>query len=132
MGIKKKKTMVDIKFFYIISSRWFPMHHEISALNRVFHDDIKSRNDLGGAREIRRVIVPKKIILIFFHYRLLKRMILNKMNEPPSRHHVWIAWFCHLIFICNDPNPKEKLHLDHPILGVMFCQLDQQTIHPLS
>ena len=91
------------------------MHHEIAALNRVFHDDIESRNDLGVAREIRRVIVPKKIILIFFHYRLLKRMISNKMNEPPPRHHVWIALFCHLIFICNDPNPKEKLHLNHPM-----------------
>ena len=41
------------------------MHHEIAALNRVFHDDIESRNDLGVAREIRRVIVPKKYFDFF-------------------------------------------------------------------
>ena len=47
------------------------MHHEIAALNRVFHDDIESWNDLGVAREIRRVIVPKKIIMIFISFFII-------------------------------------------------------------
>ena len=63
--------VVKNQFFYIIPSHWFPVHHQIAALNRVFNDDIESRNDLGVAREIRRVIVPKKIIMIFISFFII-------------------------------------------------------------
>ena len=47
------------RHFHIISGQWFRSYHEIAARNHVFHDDIKSRTDMGDAREIRMLIDSK-------------------------------------------------------------------------
>ena len=58
MGIKKG-IVVEKKHFYPILSHWFQIHHEIAARYRVFHDHIKTRINMGDAREIRILIEPK-------------------------------------------------------------------------
>ena len=55
--------VVKNSHFYIISSQWFQIYYEIAARNHVFHDDIKTRIDMGDAREIRMLIESKMKLL---------------------------------------------------------------------
>ena len=81
MGIKKW-ILVKNWHFHPIFIHWFQFYYRMAAHNPVFHDDLKTRINLGAAREIRIFLDPKNGLKWFsFQYFMF--------HECFSTHEKW-------------------------------------------
>ena len=81
MGIKKW-IVVKNWHFHPIFSHWFQFYYRMAGHNPVFHDDLKTRINLGAAREIRIFLDPKNGLKWFsFQYFMF--------HECFSTHEKW-------------------------------------------
>ena len=81
MGIKKMVCGEKLTF-HPIFSHLFLFYYRMAALNPVFHDDLKTRNNLGAAREI-RLFLDLKIELKWFSFQYFM------FQECFSTHEKW-------------------------------------------
>ena len=72
--MSQKKVVVKKRHFYTIFSHKFQFYDQITARNCIFHDDLKTRNNLGAAREIWILIAQKnELIWFLFHFFMFSR-----------------------------------------------------------
>ena len=105
--------MVKNWHFHPIFSHWFQFYYRMAAHNPVFHDDLKTRINLGAAREI-RIFLDLKMNQNDFHSNIscFKSVFLHMKNELPPRRCVWTATARHQASYCTNIKGWKKAKSD--------------------